>query len=185
MEVTMKRVIVLLWILTILFMHEEAISGDMELGINDVVSIEIPSGGYRVLLTFDIPSGIIESEIDYAKLVIPYSSLNEEIDLELYSVSVPWDRATVSWDYPWIRPGGDYEHYPQSKLHLYPDYPEGKNFFFDVTENLRIMISEDENFGFIIKPSSEYGLSFNEEILVLLEDKSSLIIKFYVSKSES
>jgi len=154
---------------------------ELEIEIDEIVNIESSSGGYRTLITFTLPGDISSSDIEYAKLMIPYAYIEAELDLIVCTVATTWEKATVSWNYPWTYPGGDYDDYPQSRLHLYPDYPENKEYFFDISENVRNMADGTDNYGLLIKPSQEFGSSFNDDILSLLEDNDTLIIKLYLS----
>jgi hypothetical protein len=144
-------------------------------GKRAIVLIEAPEGGFRALLTFDPSRAIMESEIEYATLVIPYAVVSEEIDLSLHPVSASWDAGTVSLDFPWENPEGDYMALPRGMLRLHPGKMEGKDSLIDVTEQLREIQNGKENHGFLVMPTAEYGRGFSGDIAGLFENAGTLV----------
>lgn len=124
----------------------------------------------------------MDLEIEYAKLVLPYFLVSEDIDLEIHSVSVDWEPATVSWNYPWETAGGEYRAFPKGVLRMQSGYPEGKDYFIDVTENLREIQNGAENHGLIVLPTAEYGQAFGQEIVSFLESAGPLVIRVYSAR---
>lgn len=157
------------------------IPGESDRSIANIAFIGSPQSGCRVLLTFGIGGDIMDSEIEYAKLVIPYSLVSEDMELELHRISIPWDSGTVSWSFPWNSAGGDYMALPQGTLRLHSEQPEGKDHFIDVTEHLREIQGGEENHGFLIMPTVEYGEGFGQGVVNLLENAGSLAVKLYLA----
>jgi hypothetical protein len=173
----------LLITIAVLAIETPGFSGQLEIGVNQVVFIESPEGGYRALLTFDVTDAIMDSEIEYAKLVLPYALVSPNVDLEIHSISTSWTIGSVSWNSPWHDAGGDYAPVPHAVSHLHPGQPEGKEYFIDVTEHLRELQTGQENHGFIIMPTVENGQGFDASIRELLEPAGSLMIRLYVASN--
>jgi hypothetical protein len=177
----MKKAMFLAGVLLLAGMGSEGKAGETELGIRDLVMIEAPEGGFRALLTFDVSRAIMESEINYAKLVIPDAVVSEWTDLILQPVSTSWEAPTVSWDSPWENPGGDYRERPRGMLRLHPGQGVGREYFIDVTEQLREIQNGEENHGFLVMPTAEYGRGFGAGIAGLFQDAGSLVIRIYTA----
>jgi len=134
------------------------------------------------LLYFDIPDEVINSDLDYARLILGRKKIQDEITLRLYCVTTSWEASTVSWNYPWERAGGDFDEYPVSIVHLYPEYFDiGKDYFFDVTEHIRKILEIGNNLGFIVLPNDEEISVFGSDVLSLFDDPTVITVKYFIS----
>jgi hypothetical protein len=66
-------------------------------------------------------------------------------------------------------------------LHSHSGQPEGKEYFFDVTEHLREIQKGEENYGLIVIPTAEHGQGFGGSVMELLENARTLMIKLYIA----
>jgi len=157
----MKRIGLLIWVVFVaMVLCLQARGANLEVQVTDLATIS--SGDTtRFLLQFDMPSGLEGSTIDYAQLLFkaqPDSGSEEPLDIAGYRVTTHWEMGSVSWDYPWINPGGDYN---DSSLTLSTiSGPESESVSLDITGILSAWVNGKPGYGLIIKPLIEEGRDF-------------------------
>jgi len=143
----------------------QARGANLEVEVADMATIS--SGDTtRFLLQFDLPVDLEACTIDYARLLFTAqadSGWEEPLDIAGYRVATGWEMGSVSWDYPWINPGGDYN---DSTLTLFTiSGQESQWVSLDITEILSTWVKGRPNNGLIIKSLIEKGGNFT-----ILED---------------
>lgn len=132
----------------------------VELVAQDVVILEAPDDrGARVLLTFPDLDQSSRRTVVSARLLLPHLEASEDLTLEVRTLIRPWSPSTVSWTFPWNRPGGDYNEQGREISRLAAGRDSTRPVAFNVTRQVRA-ISEEEhpNYGFLLKISNALGI---------------------------
>ncbi|MEO0225739.1 MAG: DNRLRE domain-containing protein [candidate division WOR-3 bacterium] len=132
----------------------------------------------RILVLFDLPLNLANKRIDYAEFSFPtFTRTDSMITIEAYSITKEWDVSTVSWNFPWQKPGGDYDSLEAARYFL--RLQDTKRVKLDVTEIVKQWFSTN-NYGLILKRPKREGGSFKTEIRALRSVLSDIILKVYV-----
>ena len=143
----------------------QARGANLEVEVADMATIS-SADTTRFLLQFDLPADLEGCTIDYAHLLFTAqadSGWEEPLDIAGYRVATGWDMGSVSWVYPWINPGGDYN---DSSLTLFTiSGGESQEVSLDITGILSAWVKGKPDYGLIIKSLIEKGGNFT-----ILED---------------
>jgi len=162
-----------------------ATADTMSIDIGEYAYIAGPVRGEtrgRALLAFSLPQAVQQSRIDCAMLqcpsiLIPDTGFTFAVDA--YRVTTPWERNTARWDYPWRRPGGDFDsvracRFPTATTDSHP-------IVLDITEVVKQWQSGRANCGLILKRPDYEGGGFSLEGLPLRQVLDHARVKFYFS----
>jgi len=157
----MKKVGLLIWVASVAVAFAlQARGANLEVRVTDIAAIS--SGDTtRFLLQFDLPSELDESTIDYARLLFTAqvdSGSEEPLDIAGYRVTAHWEMSSVSWEHPWINPGGDYNDSTLSLSTI--SGQESERVSLDITGILSAWVKGKPGYGLIIKPLIEKGRDF-------------------------
>jgi hypothetical protein len=132
----------------------------------DVVTMHDPGGAvFRVLVTFPSLDGLVGRELHFARLLLPHLDVSEGIVLEAYPVTSPWDPETVTWDSPWVKPGGDFERRIHGSYRIHVSRDPEQPVWLDVTDYVYgITAHARRNYGLLIKPPDVLGTGYNADL---------------------
>ncbi len=136
----------------------------------------------RILISFDFDTTYIHGKVLDAWIEIPDSpppELQSLHVLEFAPITTPWNPENVSWYYPWVNPGGDFDT-SSVRIVPAPDFTDRVNmtwYFVDLYAGL-------PRFGILLKPSIIDGDNFTFELdhLVHLLQQTTLHIKYLPTK---
>ncbi len=66
----------------------------------------------------------------------------------IYKVTTLWNENSVTWNYPWLNPGGDFDN-----LHAYANFPPVQSncmLTIDLTDLVQEWINGSPNYGFLL-----------------------------------
>jgi len=115
MDSCVKKWIMILGVVILLFSYSSG-ADSLLVPVQDLVVIYPPEGnpdssiGLRFLVRFDIPDSLSDYRITYAEAILPFHITqyrDTSFSTELYAITTAWDDDSVSWDFPWMNPGGD------------------------------------------------------------------------------
>lgn len=161
------------------------LSESIEIGLNDVTTIQDTSGLERILFKIDL-EGIPEtSVIDFAELFVPgFLPPNVEIvfGIEARRIARDWDANNVSWDHPWVNPGGDFDTTYCCLFTL--DNKDVTKTHLDVTPIIKSMIEGEANYGVILKRPEFEGNGFTQYGSELYEKlvQAKIVILYHFDK---
>jgi len=149
----------------------------------DVAYIAGPLRGQtrgRLLINVTLPEILQQARIDFAKLEFPAVTIPDTtfaFTLEVYAVTTAWQRATVRWDYPWRRLGGDFD---SVRLARFTTTTSDRHpVVLDLTQTVKRWQSGGSNFGLIFKRPDYEGGGFGIEGGLLRQVLNSARVKFY------
>jgi hypothetical protein len=123
----------------------------------DIAVVENPSdtSEERVIIRYDMPEILAESEIFYAQLTAKVNvTVGTEgiAEVELMPITTQWQPGSVTWSSPWSEPGGDVDTSMRRSFLV----REGtRQVRIDVTDLVIEWVScERANTGLIVKPST-------------------------------
>lgn len=147
-----------------------------------IVNTQSQRKEFRILINFRFDTTEIRGKVLDAWLEIPGDVPQELLSMtmiELAPITTPWDTNTVSWDYPWEIPGGDFD---TSSIRLVPapaftGRVDLSWYYIDIYSGL-------PRYGILLKPSVVDGNSFtiDPDDLVQVLRQSTLHIKFLPTK---
>jgi hypothetical protein len=86
--------------------------------------------------------------------------------MHLYRVTAPWSENTVTWNYPWVQPGGDFD----STISFENFHPDQTNCMIalDLTDLVQLWVNGTyPNSGFLL-----YGTGPNSSIIYVSKENS-------------
>ena len=105
----------------------------------------------RLLVQFDL-SAIPESSFVYYAEILAPCEIADTIAVEARRVTRDWGRSNVRWDYPWRRPGGDFDT-TATALHVFVP-GRHRNLALNITRYVRHWIDNGH--------TGSYGLLFRK-----------------------
>lgn len=154
------------------------IPGEFEIPMEEVVLIRSPEDeSVRLLMTFPGLDQLQGKLIYAARLLVPPLTISQDIYLQPFLITTPWDPHTADWHSPWVEPGGDYIRHPRPIRHL-PAFGVSEDpLWLDVTDHVSTIAQGDQpNYGIIIKPPDEIGLGYAPLLAPALESLSNIVI---------
>jgi hypothetical protein len=134
---------------------------NLELPLQDIAVIQDTTGLERILFKFDTSALPDPSMIDYAQLYIPQFLLAEplySLTLQAKLLTTQWEKATVTWNYPWDTPGADYDTTLSSEFRVSSRIET--DIFLDITELVKQISSGYPNRGIVIMTPEYEGGGF-------------------------
>lgn len=156
------------------------LAGTVRVAVDVAQEIVREDGQSRAVLRVSDLSFLSGQLVTRASLEIPLPARTTDRDLELYLYAAgrSWDAATVSWDTPWQRPGGDWsiDAFGRSQIEA---GRARRSVRFDVAGILReIAEGREANTGFILVPGGgQDGDRFNGDERLLLSDLSNATLE--------
>ncbi|GJM43806.1 MAG: hypothetical protein DHS20C21_06480 [Gemmatimonadota bacterium] len=155
----------------------------VELAVDVATEIVREDGASRVLLKVSDLSALQGQVVRRAMLEIPLPdrAVDRDLNLYLYAVDRAWDPATVAWNTPWQRPGGDWRVDGQGVAGIRAGETRAA-LRFDVAGILREIAEDGQiNAGFVLLPGhGSVGDSFlgNERLLLSMLSQAKLSVSF-------
>ncbi|MEO0080646.1 MAG: DNRLRE domain-containing protein [candidate division WOR-3 bacterium] len=137
----------------------------------------------RALLSIPLPPAVQEARIDFAKLQFPsilIPDTNYLFTIEAYPVTTAWQRSSVTWTYPWRRPGGDYDSLRLARFATATT--DSHPIVLDITRAVKHWQTGGDNFGLILKRPDYEGGGFTIEGGMLRQALNSARVKFYFTR---
>jgi len=132
----------------------------------------------RILVLFNLPSNLVNKRIDYVEFSFPaFTRTDSIITIEALPITKEWAANTVSWTFPWQKPGGDYDSLEGARYFL--RLQDSKRVKLDITEIVKQWLTT-HNYGLILKRSKREGGSFKTEIRALRGVLSDVVLKIYL-----
>lgn len=142
-----------------------------------------PYNGLKIALFFTVPESLSEKQISYSEVQMNFP-VNRYLDstfiYDIFPIISPWVSDSISWEYPWANPGGDFDSTEYSSRY----YTIDNNFRinFDIT-NLTCQWAAGlrSNYGFFISVHflNHIGFRFNiNRFIPYMRENLSLIINF-------
>jgi hypothetical protein len=159
-----KRLTISVSLVALSLLASITIAGEVEISVTRSAVIAPPDSlmgeyGPRLLLSFDLPSGLDAEDITFAQVVsignFPSVDNGAPITLEVYPLTSAWD-SQISWSSPWRDPGGDYDREGRQIVTLYTGGE--RSISADVTGMVRRWVSgRGRNYGVILIPVKMSG----------------------------
>jgi hypothetical protein len=127
------------------------------------------------------------STIDFVKLSTPPVLSAEDsmkVGISGHLITNVWDEATVTWNFPWINPGGDFD---STKVTLYTiDSESNPEVFLDLTEMVQTWLAGIVNNGIILTRNDWIADEFDQTIAnKLLQGLSQGVVTFYHTATDT
>jgi hypothetical protein len=115
MNICVKRISLIIGIVLLLISSSNA-TDSLLIPVQKLGVIYPPQGnpdssiGLRILARFEIPDSLSDYRITYAEASVPFNMMQNRdtsFSAEVFSITTAWDEDSVTWEFPWINPGGD------------------------------------------------------------------------------
>jgi len=133
----------------------------------------------RILLKFTMPETLRSASVDHAGIIFdnPAKLMRKNVTIHARPITTAWDPDNVRWDYPWLRPGGDFD---STQLYSYSLRQEDSlRAMLDFTDDVHSWQSgRDYNGTIIMRPAREGG-GFGAEVHLLRALLQQTRVRFY------
>lgn len=137
----------------------------------------------RILLAISLPEAAQGMEIMKATLEFDVPSQIGLTTFELYPIAGQWNPSTVSWSYPWLRPGGDFTSRGRSRFTFTPTGREDEHVVLGLGEGLElIQAGVLDNLGFLLMPMANEGVGFSAPICQVLVNPEAFLLTISIAQ---
>lgn len=161
-------------------------AGTLSIAVDTVRFIVGPVRGMQVgrfVFRVSVPQEVERSRVDFVRLELPAIQLGDTgsiVTLESFQATTPWDARSVTWTYPWQRPGGDYGAVGLSRFTTAAG--DSHPIVLDITGCVRDWQERGFNFGVFLKRPDCEGGGFGPESLQVRQSLGSARIRFYFTR---
>lgn len=159
-----KNVLTALVVACLLLLAGQALAEENVIDVPNATMIAPDSGNARYLMKPEIGLPDTTIVIDRATLdlwISPQAEDTTYISIRIHPITTEWDSETVSWNSPWITPGGDFNEINYAEYAVF--VPAEQNIQVDLTDLcMRWADGRLPYYGFLIdiSESSLAGVTF-------------------------